>query len=329
MSITTHGHPTPDDTTTNTMRASRHAVTILAFCASLGCGPNLVEDGDGFGTGETGLGATGGTGSSSPSVWAETACVESDHGVVQKVARHRDATDTWLIVVTWQTIAGWLDAGLAAQVGDYNDACASGSPKNFFESSICLAFEGQTACFAGEDGLYTRVSHVCNLTGDFVAPWPGWICDGGADMGPSPWDAVLCAADVESDCVGVDDNDFMVVKPTCWVEAHEAPVGCESADPPGWAVGEAWGPCPIDPVSGIYTLCNSETLACVPANNATANMCLPLDACPESVPIGKGAELGFGDACYPRCDSDQDCSDGMICAMADGDGDSMCAWPFD
>lgn len=89
-------------------------------------------------------------------------------------------------------------------------------------------------------------------------------------------------------------------------------------------VGEAWGPCPIDVSSGVYTLCNSADTACVPADEGTAAICLPLDDCSETE---IESELGWGGACYARCEFDDDCPGGMVCADSIADGKLMCAWP--
>jgi hypothetical protein len=112
----------------------------------------------------------------------------------------------------------------------------------------------------------------------------------------------------------------------------EAEQGAEetSGDEPIGEVGEMWGPCPIDEVTGIYTLCNSQTTACVPADSGTANMCLPIGSCGDTGPsFGASAEVGWGNACYARCEIDDDCASGMVCGHADSDGGLMCSWPFD
>jgi hypothetical protein len=98
--------------------------------------------------------------------------------------------------------------------------------------------------------------------------------------------------------------------------------------PTGYAPGEAWGPCPIDKQSGQPTLCYGEDLACVPADFGESNICLPLGSCPADAPTwGTMHEVGWGDACYLRCETDDDCGDGMVCGMAIADGQPMCAWP--
>jgi hypothetical protein len=90
--------------------------------------------------------------------------------------------------------------------------------------------------------------------------------------------------------------------------------------------GSAWGPCPT--LSGIPTLCDSEAIACVPADFGEANICLPLEACPFPEPdIGTSLELGWGMACYPRCNTDDDCLAGMVCGVSLADNTDMCAWP--
>jgi hypothetical protein len=97
---------------------------------------------------------------------------------------------------------------------------------------------------------------------------------------------------------------------------------------PAPAPGEMWGPCPITE-QGTIDLCNSEDLACVPADDGTASICLPLGGCPDVVPLGLFGELGWGDACYPRCGQGGDCLDGQLCSMADADDGSVCAWPIE
>lgn len=97
-----------------------------------------------------------------------------------------------------------------------------------------------------------------------------------------------------------------------------------------WAPGEMWGPCPTDTVTGLPDLCYGEDLACVPADGGERNMCLPLGSCPASLPeFGASFQVGWGDACYARCETDDDCAKGMTCAVALADGATMCAWPVD
>jgi hypothetical protein len=106
--------------------------------------------------------------------------------------------------------------------------------------------------------------------------------------------------------------------------------GDGDGDAPEFRAGEMWGPCPIDGSTGVPTLCYGEDLACVPADFAEANICLPLNACPsEHPPFGTVYEVGWGDACYPRCIDDGDCGEGMVCGASLADGGSMCAWPRD
>ncbi len=91
-------------------------------------------------------------------------------------------------------------------------------------------------------------------------------------------------------------------------------------------VGEMWGPCPT--INGIPTLCSSEDIACVPADFGESNICLPLNGCPSALPsIGVNFEVGWGSACYPRCEYDTDCLDGMVCGISLADNSQMCAWP--
>lgn len=90
-------------------------------------------------------------------------------------------------------------------------------------------------------------------------------------------------------------------------------------------VGEMWGPCPLTS-DGSIDLCHHESLACVPADGQTAHACLPLGECPPDMPVGAFGQTGWGGVCYPRCESDNDCATGQVCAAADADGGSMCAW---
>lgn len=121
----------------------------------------------------------------------------------------------------------------------------------------------------------------------------------------------------------------MLVWSTCHIEQFtEIPVPACPGEPP--TAGQMWGPCPVDQTTGQPTLCYGEDIACVPADFGEANICLPLDECPATLPdYGTGYELGWGDACYPRCVTDSDCGDGMVCAMSSADGSPMCAWPLD
>jgi hypothetical protein len=112
---------------------------------------------------------------------------------------------------------------------------------------------------------------------------------------------------------------------TCFGLIDGVAVELRSASSPS-EVGEMWGPCPT--VDGAPALCNSDSISCVPADFGEANICLPLGSCPSDLPnFGTVFELGWGTACYPRCDVDSDCADGMTCAVSLADESSMCAWP--
>jgi hypothetical protein len=91
----------------------------------------------------------------------------------------------------------------------------------------------------------------------------------------------------------------------------------------GYQPGEMWGPCPVDE-GGTIDLCTEEGTACVPTQDG--NMCLPIGACPGDIPLGTAGELGWGDACYPRCSGSTDCGPEMICDVS-LNGEPMCAWP--
>lgn len=108
-------------------------------------------------------------------------------------------------------------------------------------------------------------------------------------------------------------------------------LGCaasdDTLDPVDVRVGEIWGPCPISDV-GTIDLCNSEALACVPADDGAANACLPVGGCPDNLSFGDHGDVGWGDVCYARCESASDCLDGQVCGSAVSDGSSMCAWPI-
>jgi hypothetical protein len=111
-------------------------------------------------------------------------------------------------------------------------------------------------------------------------------------------------------------------------ETGDPTTGDGDGDTPEFRAGEMWGPCPIDGSTGVPTLCYGEDLACVPADFAEANICLPLNTCPSEHPaFGTVYEIGWGDACYPRCIDDGDCGEGMVCGASLADGGSMCAWP--
>jgi hypothetical protein len=125
------------------------------------------------------------------------------------------------------------------------------------------------------------------------------------------------------DFVGVWESTWTAFD-TCFGVIDGVAVELRSPAP---APGEMWGPCPVSD-QGTIDLCNSEDLACVPAADGTANICLPLGSCPDVVPLGIFGELGWGEACYPRCGQNSECFDGQICAMSDADGGSVCAWPF-
>jgi hypothetical protein len=88
--------------------------------------------------------------------------------------------------------------------------------------------------------------------------------------------------------------------------------------------GEMWGPCPIDESSGSITLCTVEGVACVPSQAGT--MCLPIADCPPWPGFSTHLSMGWGYACYPRCDSDDDCAPGMVCDTS-LNFESMCSWP--
>lgn len=150
------------------------------------------------------------------------------------------------------------------------------------------------------------------------------------------------APDVDT-CVVVDQNGhvgcfrieglFAVpVSPACAFEdASRVDAGngmCSASDQEPMQPGEMWAPCPIAD-GGTITLCNSQTLACVPANGGDANACLPVGECPDGITTGftGGLVLGFGGVCYPRCSGDTQCLPGQVCAVALADGESMCAWP--
>ena len=107
----------------------------------------------------------------------------------------------------------------------------------------------------------------------------------------------------------------------------DADTGTDSSgESDSYVAGELWGPCPIHAGTGLPTLCYGTDLACVPADFAEANVCLPLHTCPDLGPF-KSPEIGWGDACFPRCTSDMDCIYGMVCGSALADDGAMCAWP--
>lgn len=93
--------------------------------------------------------------------------------------------------------------------------------------------------------------------------------------------------------------------------------------------GELWGPCPIDESAGTITLCNYENvMACVVSENG--NMCLPIGSCPTFPnwpDFSDYLSMGWGYACYPRCDADDDCAEGMICDKSLIYLEAMCSWP--
>ena len=127
----------------------------------------------------------------------------------------------------------------------------------------------------------------------------------------------------DSDGLGFDDD----------VDSTDEAMPDLGSDPvaTSYQPGELWGPCPIDESVGTITLCTYENvMACVVSENG--NMCIPIGGCPTfpSWPdFSDYLSMGWGYACYPRCDADSDCAEGMICDLSLTYLEPMCAWPAD
>jgi hypothetical protein len=147
-----------------------------------------------------------------------------------------------------------------------------------------------------------RLLTVCVLL--LAACSPGPILDGGLDDSSS---TDTTDGSSESDEIGLSDTNDLLDTPS---DEYQS--------------GEMWGPCPIDEASGTITLCTDEGVACVPSQGGT--MCLPIGECPPWPGFSTHLSMGWGYACYPRCESDADCAPGMACDIS-LNFESMCSWP--
>jgi hypothetical protein len=139
-----------------------------------------------------------------------------------------------------------------------------------------------------------------------------------------PASEIPLVPDIACDFIGAWESTAMAYD-LCFGVTEGVAVELRDASEPFHA-GDMWGACPT--INGIPTLCNSESIACVPADFSEANICLPLNGCPSLLPeFGIEFETGWGGACYPRCAVDEDCGAGMVCAASIADGSRLCAWP--
>lgn len=311
------------------------SVTIAVFVSIIACGPGVIASGGSETSG------TDETGAPQLEEWAEIRCIQMSADLTMTLGRPIGSADSWVGVIPDSVLSDGSDIGQLTLLpgGWADDSCAAGihPESSVLSKTACYWLETaqRSVCYAGGDSWFTLVNPECATVIGGEQAWPDWLCGGEAGfIGGHPWDSVTCSADSDTLCAGIDDGASMWVWPTCWLDEHE---GCVSdpgdgdpgdGDPDEWPAGEAWGPCPLDTDTQLPTLCNDGTVACVPANDATANMCLPFGECPRAEPpFGISLELGVGDVCYPRCDSEADCVDGMICAVAGADMGPMCAWP--
>lgn len=188
---------------------------------------------------------------------------------------------------------------------------------------------GQVSCWVSWDIAWARVMLPCQV--DAGVDGLAWT-EGYDDM-IGIWGPVVCHDLFAGDqrfCLYSESNVILTeVEVDVWSPDVSALVAqLPDVDPPcgdAFSTGDMWGPCPVD-ANGSVTLCNSESLACVPSVNVDHNICLPLGYCPAS-PFGTSVEMGWGDACYPRCADTSSCAKGQDCVEALADGGSMCAWP--
>ncbi len=274
-----------------TYDSTKTTMGLVAFLAVLpGCFPPGFEDGGGGGTetGDTGPG-TDGDGDGDPGDGDGDAC--NDPPVI-------NCTD---INNCWASDPGWTAEAAGATAETIGAILQSGIwvPANLGVGEECWSL-------SAADRINMCIVDVCgeHLLGQPAADLP---------LAPSvdcefvgAWESTAAAYNT---CFGVLDG-----------------VAVELRDTHPFHAGEAWGACPT--INGTPTLCNSEEIACVPADFAEANICLPIGGCPVELPdFGTAFELGWGDACYPRCDDDSDCLDGMVCAVSLADESRLCAWP--
>jgi hypothetical protein len=325
------------------------AFTIVASLMLLGCAPGgILTDGGEETSGEVGDGDGDGD---DVSVWAEIRCVESIADICY--GRLNTADDAWTIVVESCLLDELIDSGKAAPVDAWTaESCRAGEhPSGLLPEWRCLTIfdRGTSVCYAGDGAWWTQVAPSCEIGPGTVSAWSEYQCEGAAgQVSTHPWDSIGCFDGQSATCVAVSGEDSMLVWPTCHVDQFaqaEAPA-CKGdlGEPcpcgadlvcvdglctePLFEAGQLWGPCPTDQQSGQPTLCYGEDLACVPADFGESNICLPLGSCPPTLPdIGTTYEIGWGDACYPRCSDDADCAPGMVCGMAIADSTPMCAWP--
>jgi hypothetical protein len=217
-------------------------------------------------------------------------------GAESPVVECTDMNECWASAPSWTAEA---KAATAQTIGEALEAGVLLNPANLDVGDECWSLIGSDA-------------HACIV--DVCGEW----------LFGQPADELPLEPSPSCDFVGVWESTWTAFD-TCFGVIDGVAVELRSSAP---APGEMWGPCPISE-QGTIDLCNSEDLACVPASDGTANICLPLGSCPDVVPLGLFGELGWGEACYPRCGNDSECMDGQVCAMADADGGSICAWPWD
>jgi hypothetical protein len=202
----------------------------------------------------------------------------------------------------WASDPGWTAEAAAATAQTVGAILQSGIwvPVNLGIGEECWALSGGDVrlCIVDICG-----EHLLGRPATDIPLEPSVDCDF-----VGAWESTATAYDT---CFGVIDGVAVELR--------------DAAEP--FHAGEVWGPCPTT-IDGIPTLCNSESVACVPADFAEANICLPIGGCPAELPdMATAFEPGWGDACYPRCDTDDDCIVGMVCGTSVADDSSMCAWP--
>jgi hypothetical protein len=264
--------------------------------------------------------------------------------------------DGWAVPVAPCCAAGadwqWIGEGLAASVhgvpggdgdGDPGDGDGDGDPCGAGAPSV--ACTDMNKCWASDPG-WTADAKAITEEAIINAVGAGIWIPADLDVGDECWaligsDHHVCIVNVcgallfgqpagelplvpGCDFAGVWESTAMAYD-TCFGVIDGTAIELRDANAP-YHAGDTWGPCPT--INGTPTLCDSETIACVPADFGESNICLPLEECPDNPPnFSSGFELGWGNACYPRCSTDQDCVAGMTCAASLADGSSMCAWP--
>lgn len=155
----------------------------------------------------------------SPSPFAEIRCVDAGQIGDLCVGRPVGAASAWVIVASDDQINQLITDGDASPVDTWTDGCANGQhPDNFLPSYRCLWLTEHEAsvCYSGDGKWWTQVDRCTDMGPD--PAWASQQCNGQAgDVGPSPWDTVMCHDTESGSCMGAFGPDRMWVWPTCWV----------------------------------------------------------------------------------------------------------------